>query len=72
MKRKLSLALYALSLYVITALPAQAADVDPLILNQLSATGRADVFVKMTSTADLSRAAAIEDRTERLWEYRKH
>jgi len=67
MKRKLSLLLYGLTLYAMTASPAQAADVDPLILNQLSAVGHADVFVKMTPAADLSRAAAIEDRNARLW-----
>jgi subtilisin family serine protease len=57
----------ALALSLGLALPVRAADVDPLILNQLDATGRADVFVKMKARADLATAAAIEDRNTRLW-----
>ena len=59
--------LCTLALSVGLALPVQAADVDPLILNQLAAIGRADVFVKMTASADLTAAAAIADRSTRVW-----
>lgn len=60
----------ALALIAVWSLPARAADVDPLILNQLSAAGRADVFVKMTAGADLTSAEQILDRVERRqWVY---
>ena len=55
----------ALSLSAASAIPARAADVDPLIRDQLSATGSADVFVKMTAGADLSEASGIANRVAR-------
>lgn len=41
-------------------------DIDPFVLDQLAADGRANIFVKMESDADLDGADAIDNRAARL------
>ena len=48
------------------SLKGYAANIDSFILDQLATQPRTDVFVKMTANADLSAAAAITDRVQRL------
>ena len=66
-KHLITISFFALAFSAGLTLPVQAADVDPLILNQLRVTDRADVFVKMTASADLSPAAVLERVARRQW-----